>query len=380
MAESDTGQERTEQPTQKRLQDARDKGEVLRSKEFNTFIMLLGVSVAVALSGGYIGEQIIQLIRRLLTIDAVLAFDRQRLFGHVLGAAREMILLQLPLFGIVVVAALAGPIIVGGIRVGSESMKLKWETLNPIKGIGRMVSVNALFELSKTLLKVFWLALIIITLGGTLSGRILHLTAQPVTEAVQQSMSLIALSLFALTAALLPIAAIDMPHQIWQYMKKLRMTRQELRDEHKEMEGKPEVKGRLRQLQREMANRRMMEAVPTADVVITNPTHFSVALRYDPNGQGAPTVVALGVGVLATRIREIACENNVPLFSAPPLARAIYYSTKLDQTIPAGLYVAVARVLAYIFQLRASTGGPFVVPVPPSDLPVPDEFKKRERP
>jgi len=258
-------------------------------------------------------------------------------------------------------------------------MNLKWQHLNPIKGLGRMVSLNALFELSKTLLKVFWLGLVIVLVGHALFERIVHLGTMPVSAAVPQSLSLIAIALFALTAALVPIAAIDMPHQIWQYLKKLRMTRQELRDEHKELEGKPEVKGRIRQLQRELATRRMMEDVPAADVVITNPTHYAVALRYDPDGQGAPTVVARGAGAIAARIREIACAHNVPLFSAPPLARAIYFSTQLNQTIPAGLYVAVARVLAYVFQLRASTGGPFQTPRQPTDLPVPDEFLKRDR-
>ena len=377
MAENETGQERTEQPTQKRLQDARDKGEVLRSKEFNTLIMMLGVSVALSVAGGYFGNQFVKLIRGLLSIDPALAMDRQRVLGHVLAAAREMIVLQLPLFGVVVIAAFIGPALLGGIRIGSESMNLKWQQLNPIKGVGRMFSLYALLELAKTLLKVLWLALVIVMVGSVLTERIVHLSALPVAAAVQQALSMIAISLFALTAALVPIAAIDLPHQIWQYLKKLRMTRQEMRDEHKELEGKPEVKGRVRQLQRELANRRMMEAVPTADVVITNPSHYAVALRYDPEGQGAPIVVARGVDAIAARIREIACAHNVPLFAAPPLARAIYFSTKLDHTIPAGLYVAVARVLAYIFQLRASTGGPFVVPDQPTDLPVPDEFLKR---
>ncbi len=379
MAESETGQERTEEPTHKRLQDARDKGEVLRSKEFNTFIMMLGVSVALAVAGSAMGTQFVTLTRGLLSIDPSLAFDRQRVFGHALTAAWEIISLQVPLFAVVIIAAIVGPAVLGGIRVGSESLNPKWQQLNPLKGLGRMVSLNALFELVKTLLKVFWLGLVIILVGYSLFGRIVQLGVMPVSVAVPEALSLIAISLFTLTVALVPIAAIDMPHQIWQYLKKLRMTRQELRDENKELEGKPEVKSRIRQLQRELANRRMMEEVPTADVVITNPTQYAVALRYDADGQGAPTVVARGAGVIAARIREIACAHNVPLFSAPPLARAIYFSTQLNQTIPAGLYVAVARVLAYIFQLRAGTGGPFQAPRQPTDLPVPDEYLKRDR-
>jgi len=379
MAESESGQERTEQPTQKRLQDARDKGEVLRSKDFNTFIMMLGVSVALAMAGSYMGAQFLKLTRSLLSFDPSLAFDSQRVFGHVLVTAWEVIVLQVPLFAVVIIAAIAGPAMLGGIRVGSESLNPKWQQLNPLKGLGRMASWNTLIELSKTLLKVIWLALVVIYVGYSLFGRIVQLGVMPVSTSVPQALSLISFSLFALTAALVPVAAIDMPQQIWQYLKKLRMTRQELRDENKELEGKPEVKGRIRQLQRELANRRMMEEVPTADVVVTNPTHYAVALRYDADGQGAPTVVARGAGEIAARIREIAGAHNVPLFSAPPLARAIYFSTQLNHTIPAGLYVAVARVLAYIFQLRASTGGPFQTPHQPTDLPVPDEFLKRDR-
>ncbi len=379
MAENETGQERTEQPTQKRLQDTRDKGDSLRSKEFNIFMMMLGVSIVLAFVGNSMGDQFVQFIRKLMMIDRGLIFDSQRLVTHTLEAGREFVKWQLPLFAATVITAVAGPAMLGGLRIGSESLNIKWQQLNPVKGVGKMFSMNALLELAKTLLKVFWLGLVIVWLGMNLSESIMHLSAMPVVAAVQQSLSLIALSLFVLTAALLPIAAIDLPHQIWQYLKKLRMTRQELRDEHKDLEGKPEVKSRVRQLQREMANRRMMEQVPGADVIITNPTHYAVALKYDPDGSGAPRVVALGVDAIAARIREVACAHNVPLFAAPPLARAIYYSTKIDQNIPAGLYVAVARVLAYIYQLRASNGTTFNVPAVPTDLPVPDEYLRRDR-
>ena len=214
--------------------------------------------------------------------------------------------------------------------------------------------------------------------GSVLDQRFLALGRTPLESALPEALWLLALSLLLLSVALLPIAAIDVPHQFWQHMNKLKMTRQEVRDEMKDVEGNPEVKSRLRQQQRELAQRRMMEEVPTADVVITNPTHFAVALRYDPAGNAAPRVVAKGVDHVAERIRAVARHSDVPLFEAPPLARALYWSTDLNDTIPGGLYVAVARVLAYVYQLRAATRA-YSAPVRPTDLPVPDEFLARDR-
>jgi flagellar biosynthetic protein FlhB len=180
-------------------------------------------------------------------------------------------------------------------------------------------------------------------------------------------------SFVILSASLELIAAIDVPFQLWDHAKNLKMTRQEVRDEHKNTEGKPEVKAKVRTMQREIAQRRMMSEVPKADVVITNPTHYAIALRYDADKMAAPVVVAKGVELVASQIRTVAVANKVPIFEAPPLARALYYSTEIDQQVPAGLYLAVAQVLAYVFQLRATVrGGP--VPVPPEDIPVPDEF------
>jgi flagellar biosynthetic protein FlhB len=185
----------------------------------------------------------------------------------------------------------------------------------------------------------------------------------------------LAWSFLGLAAILVVIAAIDVPFQLWEHARQLRMTRQELKDELKETEGQPEVRGRIRQVQREMARRRMMEEVPKADVVVTNPTHYAVALRYEQGGAGAPTVVAKGADLVAFHIREIATRHKVPLFSAPPLARALYFSTRLGQEIPAGLYVAVARVLAYVYRLRRPEPG--LRPTRPTELPVPDELLQR---
>jgi flagellar biosynthetic protein FlhB len=181
-------------------------------------------------------------------------------------------------------------------------------------------------------------------------------------------------SFVACSSALIIVAAIDAPFQLWQHNKQLKMTKQEIRDENKETEGRPEVKGRIRALQHELSRRRMMEAVPTADVIITNPTHYAVALSYDPSRMKAPVVVAKGADLIAANIRAVADKHHVAIVSAPPLARALYASTELDQEIPGGLYVAVATILTYVYQLRATAAAGEMPPETPHDLPIPDEL------
>jgi len=379
MAEQDSGQERTEQPTSKRLDDARKKGQVLRSRELNTLLTTLGAAAALLAFGGAMGERLVDSTRRLMTLDRVLAFDSRLMLMQVYDAAADVVRIQLPLFAAVAVAAFAGPAVIGGIRFSAEAMGLKLERLDPLKGVTRMFSLNSLVEVAKSLLKVAWLGAIAWAVGAALEERILALGRLPLEAALVDALWMLALALLILSIALVPIAAIDVPHQWWQHMSKLKMTRQEVRDEMKDVEGNPEIKSRVRQQQRELAQRRMMEEVPTADVVITNPTHFAVALRYDPRGNAAPRVVAKGVDLVAERIRAVARDSAVPLFEAPPLARALYWSTELNHTIPGGLYVAVARVLAYVYQLRAAAH-PYDAPKRPTDLPVPEEFLARERP
>ncbi len=378
MAEQDTAQERTEQPTPKRLDDARKKGQVLRSRELNTLLSMLGASAAVFTLGAAMGRDLMDSTRRLLAVDRDLAFDKALLVARAMDAAAEVVWMQAPLFVAMALAAFLGPAMVGGVRFSAEALGLKPSHLDPVKGVKRMFSANALLEAAKSLLKVGWLALVAVLVGRGMQRDVLALGALPAAAAIQEALWLLAWALLALSVALAPIAAIDLPHQIWQHLKKLRMTRQEIKDELKETDGNPEIKSRVRQQQRELAQRRMMEEVPHADVVITNPTHFAVALRYDPAGTGAPLVVAKGVDHLAERIRAVARGSDVPLFEAPPLARALYWSTDLGQTIPSGLYVAVARVLAYVYQLRAATYR--YAPPRPTDLPVPDEFFAKERP
>jgi flagellar biosynthetic protein FlhB len=378
VAEQDSAQERTEEPTQKRLDESRDKGEVLRSRELNTLISMVGASVAMITLGATLASDVMQLMRSLLSVDHARAHDKVLAFKQLSDAVHDAIVLQVPFFVAMTVVAFAGPAMLGGIHIGAESLGFKFNKLDPIQGVARMFSPNSLIEVVKSLLKVGWLGLVGVMVGQTMSNDVLSVGRLPVASAIEQCMSSLMYALLALSLALIPIAGIDVPHQWWQHMKKLRMTRQEIKDEMKETDGNPQMKGRVRQQQRELSQRRMMDEVPHADVVITNPTHFAVALRYDPGGAGAPSVVAKGEGHIAARIRSIARENDVALFEAPPLARALFWSTELNDSIPAGLYVSVARVLAYVYQLRAATHA-YRSPPRPSDLPIPKEFLQKDR-
>lgn len=374
MAEHDSGQERTERPTPKRLEDARRKGQVLRSRELNTLLSMLGVSAVVYFLGAGVGAGLVEETRRLLSVERALAHDQALAYARLAEAFERAIRLQLPLFAAMAAASFLGPAVLGGIGASAEAVAFKPERLDPVKGLGRLFGPNALAEAAKALLKLAWLGLVSVAVGRLIAPEVLALGQLPAGAGVAQGLSLLAFVLLALSAALVPIAAIDAPHQAWRHLQQLRMTRQEVKDELKETDGNPEMKSRLRQQQRTLAQGRMMHEVPDADVVITNPTHFAVALRYDPRGQGAPTVIAKGVDRVAVHIRELALAHGVPLFEAAPLARALHASTELGQSIPAGLYVAVARVLAYVYQLRAARHRPYEAPPPPADLPVPEEF------
>lgn len=372
MAE-EKAQERTEEPTPKRLREAREKGQVARSRELNTVMVLL----AGAFGGVMMGQNMISSLERLmvqgLNFERVTAFDSYLLPGILMQFMLDALWLLAPLMILLLVAAFVGPLSLGGWSFSAESIRFNPEKLDPIKGLGRVFSLKGLMELLKTLAKF-----VVVTAAAALllwidSGELLQLGSASIKPALSATGDLIMWGFLFLTAVLLLIAAVDVPFQIWDHTRQLRMTRQEVKDEMKETEGNPEVKAKTRSLQREMARQRMMTEVPKADVVITNPTHFAVALRYDPERGGAPRMVAKGADLVAGEIRKIALEANVPLYEAPPLARAIYYNTRINDEIPAALYVSVAQVLAYIFQLREfRKGGAY--PQPPVDLQVPEEM------
>jgi len=271
-----------------------------------------------------------------------------------------------------IVGAFAGPVLMGGWSFSLEALAFKLEKIDPVKGLKRLFSAKGLMELVKALFKFAIVIATTVLLFNLMIHTLLDLGDTSPVAAVMKTTEILLWSFLAFGASLVLIVVFDVPFELWNHNRQLRMTRQEVKDELKETEGRPEVKGKIKALQREVSQRRMMEAVPEADVVITNPTHFAVALKYDNAPGHAPKVVAKGQDLLAMRIRTLASEHDVAIFSAPPLARALYTFTEVGDEIPHGLYLAVARVLAYVFQLQSATGYERVDP--PTDLPVPDEF------
>lgn len=373
MSEQKPQQERTEQATPKRRLDARKKGDVPRSKELAmTGVMLAGAGGLLAMSapvGGRVADNFAAGFR--LDRDALFATDAMaESFGVQASAAFAA---MLPLITLIVIAALGASVLLGGLSFSFKAIAPKAERLNVGKGIKRMFSARAANELLKAVAKFALVAVVSILWLSYITPDVLRLPDEPVSTAIVHAGWMALTSLLVASAALIVVAGLDVPFQLWDYAKKLRMTRQEVRDEQKETDGKPEVKQRIRQMQHDIATRRMMDAVPYADVIITNPTHFAVALRYDETRMDAPEVVAKGQDLIAARIRELGEEHGVPLFSAPPLARSLYHGARIGERIPVGLYTAVAQVLAYLYQLRhvRRHGGPA------PDRPSPDVDETR---
>lgn len=378
MAESESGQEKTEEPTAKRLKESRDKGDIARSKELNTLAVVLAAAVALLMFGPAMVRGMTELMVYNFTIEREALYATDSMGLRLLASARKGLDILAPIFFVLLIAALVGPLLLGGWLFSAKSMAPKFSRMNPAAGLKRMFSVKALVELLKALAKFLVVLAAALLVMNFQRGDLLALSLESLPNAMVHSGWILGTALLLLACSLILIAAVDIPFQLWDHKKKLLMTKQEVRDEYKDSEGKPEVKSRIRQLQREMAQRRMMAEVPNADVVITNPTHFAVALKYDPVNSGAPVVVAKGVDVLALKIREVAGEADVVVLESPPLARAVYYSTELDQQIPAGLYLAVAQVLAYVFQLRQYRAGQGKRPGPVPKVPIPDEFRRDE--
>ncbi len=372
MAE-DSDLEKTEPASPRRLEQAREEGQVPQSRELSAFLVLIAGSGALWVGGSWLAQRISGAVSRGLTFGRDEAFDTTALPALFLHEAGEALATLGPLLLILVVAALAGPFTMGGLNFSSKALAPDWTRLDPLKGFGRMFSMHSVGELVKGILKA-------LLVGGVVAWVVLHekdqvfaLIGQPVEAGLHAMGQTILFSTLVIVASMALIVTLDVPFQLWQYHSKLRMTKEEVRKEMKEMEGDPQLKARIRSQQREIARRRMMAAVPKAQVVVTNPTHFAVALAYDER-MPAPRVVAKGRGAIAQRIREIAQEHSVPLLEAPPLARALYAHTDLDQTIPPALFRAVAEVMAYVYQLNAWLARGGRPPQLPADLPVPAEL------
>ncbi|WP_448506839.1 flagellar biosynthesis protein FlhB [Immundisolibacter sp.] len=375
MAE-ESAQERTEKATPKRLQDARNKGQVARSRELNSAALVLLGAGGLWMLGERIGTCLQGVLRSGLAFDRVAALDPTALSARLARASGEALFALAPWLALVLIVAALAPLMLGGFLLSADNLQLKLERLDPAKGLKRVFSVQGAVETGKALGKFVVVGGLAALVMSQMAPALLNLGGEPVPAALLHSAELTARAFFLTALGLLLIAAVDVPFQLWNHAKQLRMTRQDIKDEMKESEGRPEVRGRIRQRQQELSRRRMMQDVPTASVVVTNPTHYAIALRYDVGGNGAPRLVAKGADLVAAQIRALAKEHNVPILEQPPLARALFYSTKIGAEVPRELYTAVAQVLAYVYQLRTMmAAGHFKLPELQT-LTVPEELQR----
>jgi flagellar biosynthesis protein FlhB len=352
MAESEMGGERTEEPSLRRLQEARERGQIPRSRELTNFASMIGGSAALVAVGGTVASHLAQMMRRSLIIDGQALRTTDSMTASLGAACMSAVTAILPVFGALVAMVLLASVVLGGWNFSIRALTPDFSRLNPLSGLKRLFGLRGVSELAKALLKCLVVGAVCAGIVSWIFGDVLALGRMAPRAAVSRGAGLLSWAFVWLCASLALVAVVDVPLQIFQFKRTLRMTRQELRDESKELDGRPETKQRIRQMQQTLARRRMMHKVPTADVVLVNPTHFAVALKYDPKKMRAPVVLAKGVDLVAQNIRRIAEENRVPVFEAPQLARALYRSTDLNKEIPNGLYVAVAQVLSYIFRVR----------------------------
>ena len=352
MAESEQGGERTEEPSQRRLAKARERGQVPRSRELTNFATMIGGSAALVAVGGALAGCLLNIMRNSLGFDPRALSDPGSMMTAFGDAVSSAMVAVLPIFGVMIGAVILEAVVLGGWNFSPAAMTPNFARMSPLAGLQRLFGLHGVIELGKALLKCLLIGAVCAGIVSYMFADVMSLGHMPSRAAITRGAHLIGWAFVWLSSSLALIALIDVPLQLFQFKRSLRMTRQELRDEAKESDGRPETKSRIRKMQQQIARRRMMHKVPTADVVIVNPTHFAVALKYDQKNMRAPRVLAKGQDLVAANIRRIAEEHRVPVFESPKLARALYKSTDLDREIPAGLYVAVAQVLSYIFRIR----------------------------
>lgn len=369
---ADDSEDKTEAPTPHRIEKAREEGDIPRSRELTSVLVLVvGVSI-IWIGGESIGRRLAALLASGLRFDHGIVNDPNLVLGQIILLLKEAMFALLPLIAGVVIIALFSPILLGGLVFSGKSIQFKFSKLNPLTGIARLFSAQVGAELVKALLKS-------LLMGSTAGAYLWHkwpeimrlISESPIT-AMSNALNIAGMCALMVVISIIPMVGFDVIWQLYSHFKKLRMSRQDIRDEYKESEGDPHVKGRLRQMQRAAARSRMMADVPKADVIVNNPTHYSVALQYDENKMSAPKVVAKGAGLVALRIREIGEENRIPMLEAPPLARALYRHAEIGQQIPGQLYAAVAEVLAWVWQLKRWRLAGGTAPAKPANLPVPE--------
>ena len=378
MAENQA-QEPTEEATPKRLREAREKGQIPRSRELNTLALLMASAGGLLIMGEGMVNDLKAILHYGLSIGPARSLDSNSMIESLNTIGLQALITVAPLFVLLVVTAILTPIGLGGFSFSLKAISFKIDKLDPIKGLGKIFALRGLMELLKVLAKFSLVAAVSGITVFSLINELLSLGSQPLQQALAHVARMCGWSFLACSSALILVAAIDVPFQLWQHAKEMKMTKQEVKDESKETDGRPEVKQRIRGMQQELSQRRMMESVPDADVIITNPTHYAIALRYDQFSMMAPVVVAKGADLVAGRIRDVATENNITIVSAPPLARALFACTEIDQEVPAGLYIAVANILSYVYQIDAAQYGGDGPPEMPTDLPIPDELKDAMR-
>lgn len=375
MSESDQ-EDRTEEATPRKKEEAKKKGQIPRSKDLNTALLMLGAAIGCAVMNGPVLVAMKRIALHLFsfTQDQIYAPDMMvREFGF---AFAEVFLALVPFMVFLLIIALIAPLALGGWIMNLESAAPKFNRMSPMAGFKRMFGMNAAVELAKSIGKFLVVGVSAALLLRAQFNEYMSLGTESLEASIGHGLQLVLWTFIGVSASLLLIAIIDVPYQLHSFAKQIRMTKQEIRDEYKETEGRPEVKGKIRQMQREMSRRRMMQKVPDADVVITNPEHYAVALKYDATKAGAPRLLAKGADQIAQQIRKVASDNAIPIIEAPPLARAVYHSTELDKEIPEGLYLAVAQLLAYVYQLKTWRAGRGTKPKTPGDYPIPPDLRR----
>lgn len=367
--------EKTEPASERRLEKAREEGNVARSRELTTLVMLSTAIGGLWFTAESLGSTLGAALRRGLQFERGIAYEPQQMLARTAWMAMQTLLAMAPLFAMMVVAAVVAPMMLGGWLLSGKAVAPNFGKLDPLAGIARMFSTQSLAELVKALAKSLLIGGVAYLVIMDDLEHVMALLGQPESTALPHTIMLVGRSCALIAAALVLVALVDVPWQLWSYYKKLRMSREDVRQEHKESEGDPHIKAQIRRQQQAIAKRRMMAEVPKADIVVTNPTHFAVALKYVDGDMRAPHVVAKGTDLVAQRIREIAADHKIAILEAPPLTRALYKHTRLGDEIPSGLYTAVAEVLAWVYQLKRwkSEGGE--APRTPTDVAVPDELQ-----
>ncbi len=373
---NESSQERSEKPTAKRLRESRNQGQIARSKELNTAVLILMGLASMLWFADLFMQFFRALMEQCMQLGYSVVHDKSIMLRTFSDALAGMSKILLPMLFVLFVAMWCSGILPGGAMFSSKLLSFKASRMNPIKGLGKIISKQSLVELIKAVLKISLLLGSLILFLKQLTGRLISLQGTSLEFSFHEGLQLLFLSLMLMSSLLLLVAAIDVPFQIKSVLDKIKMTHQEVKEERKNTDGNPQIKARIRQIQYQMARRRIEDRVPKADVIIANPTHFAVALKYSEKDAKAPYVVAKGIDEMALRIRALGQQHNKEVLVIPMLARAIYWSTRVDQEVPAGLYSAVAYVLTYVVQLKAYKAGRGGKPAPLPDLDIPKKFIK----